>query len=237
LDKLAYITGSSRGIGKALSLLLLKNGYRVVGISRSNAIKHPNFEHIALNLSDILAVNDFAFNDSADQVVLVNNAGKIGEITPVGQIANQDIASVMNVNTIAPQILMNKFIKRFQSGKGDYHILNISSGAGKRPIPSWAAYCASKAAIDLFSETVAEELEWKQMDNWTIHSCAPGVVDTKMQEQIRSSKEENFKMVDNFIAYKENNELYSTEYVATKLFEVIQNPSFFPETIISVRDF
>lgn len=236
-NKIAYVTGSSRGIGKALVKLLLQNGYEVVGISRTNDFTADNYRFDQLDLTDISAVKNYVFDISGDEVVLINNAGAIGEIAPTGSVSNDSIHKAMNINTIAPQILINTFIRQFSNNSGKFHVLNISSGAGKRPIESWATYCASKAAIDLYSETVALELEWKQKNNWFIHSCAPGVVDTRMQEEIRSSDIQDFKHVDNFVAYKENDDLYTPEYVAQKLFEVISKPESFKEVIISVRDF
>ena len=237
MAKLAYITGSSRGIGKALALLLLDKGYKVIGLSRTNDIQHPNFQFHAIDLSDINAVKNFQFDSTEDNVLLVNNAGMLGEVGPIGQIDNGQVCKVMNVNTISPQILTNSFITKFHNNRQQFHILNISSGAGKRPISSWATYCASKAALDLFSETVAEELEWKQMNNWFIHSVAPGVVDTKMQEQIRSTDKENFKIVQNFIDYKENNDLYTPQHVAEKLWKIIETPSKFSDVLQSVREY
>ncbi len=236
-NKLAYITGSSKGIGKALVEVLLEKGFQVIGLSRSNEIDHHNFQHAEIDLSNIKAVAAYSFEKQASQVILVNNAGLVGDINPVGAVDNQKITEVMNVNTIAPQILCNNFLKRFQNEKGEFHILNISSGAGKSPISSWATYCASKAALDLFSETISSELEWSQLTNWHIHSCAPGVVDTAMQSQIRTASEAEFNRVQYFKDLKLNNELYSPEFVANKLLQVIENPQNFPETLISVRDF
>lgn len=236
-NKLAYVTGSSKGIGKALVERLLNQGYNVIGLSRSNEINHPNFQHVGIDLSNIKEVTAYSFDEKAENVLLVNNAGLVGDINPVGAIDNQKITEVMNVNTIAPQILCNNFIKRFQNEKGQFHILNISSGAGKNPISSWATYCASKAALDLFSETISTELEWSELTNWHIHSCAPGVVDTAMQSQIRAASEEEFNRVQYFKDLKTNKELYSPEFVANKLLEVIENPQKFSETLISVRDF
>ncbi|OIQ36008.1 MAG: hypothetical protein BM555_03540 [Crocinitomix sp. MedPE-SWsnd] len=236
-NKLAYITGSSKGIGRALTELLLEEGYEVIGLSRSNDLKAENFKHITLDLADIGKVSSFEFQKTADKVLLVNNAGLVGDINPLGSVQNSDIQKVMNVNTIAPQILCNNFIKRFQNEKGSFHVLNISSGAGKSAIDSWATYCASKAALDLFSETMSSELEWAQATNWHVHSCAPGVVDTNMQEQIRSSSEEEFNRVQYFKDLKSNNELFTPQLVANKLNMVIENPEKFPETLISVRDF
>ena len=74
------------------------------------------------------------------------------------------------------------------------------------------------------------------MQGWHIHSCAPGVVDTQMQKQIRSTDPQDFKLVQNFVDYKKNNELFSPKYVADKLLNVIQNPQDFKEVVISVRD-
>lgn len=236
-SKIAYITGSSKGIGKAIAELLLDKGYQVVGISRTNDIQHPNFEHYQLDLSDIKALSQIEFRETEEGALLINNAGVLGEVGPVGQIENNEIHKSMNVNTISPQILTNSFINYYKDQPQKFHVLNISSGAGKRPITSWATYCASKAALDLFSETIAEEFKWKQWNNWHIHSVAPGVVDTKMQEQIRSTKPANFEHVQKFIDFKKNDDLYSPKYVAEKLWMIVQKPEEFVEVLVSVRDF
>jgi benzil reductase ((S)-benzoin forming) len=236
-DKIAYVTGSSKGIGKALAELLLNKGFKVIGYSRTNSIEHPNFTYQKVDLSNLDEVKNIRFSDSAKQVLLINNAGLIGKIGPVGTVDSDSVTQVINVNTIAPQILCNEFVKTFGEDEGDFHIINISSGAAQKPIDAWATYCSSKAAIDLFSETLAEELDWRNHEKWRVHSCAPGVVDTAMQSQIRSASEEDFKHVQNFKDLKENDELFSSDYVAEKLCELIENPSKFPETVISVRNF
>ena len=109
-NKLAYITGSSRGIGEALVDLLIDLDYRVIGLARTNVAESSNFKSISLDLSDMTAVHAFEFSENAQDVLLINNAGLIGEISPVGKVSDQSIEQVITVNTIAPQILMNKFI-------------------------------------------------------------------------------------------------------------------------------
>ncbi|MEX1001709.1 MAG: SDR family NAD(P)-dependent oxidoreductase [Crocinitomicaceae bacterium] len=235
-NKLAYVTGSSRGVGQALVELLLKKGFHVIGLSRTNQLEAKNFTFIELDLSDLSKVKKFDFSMLAKQVILVNNGGVLGEVAPVGDVSNESIEKTMKVNTLAPQILMNNFVKSFREQSGNFHILNISSGAGKRPVPSWATYCASKAALDLFSETLAEELQWEEKENWHVHSCAPGVVDTKMQDEIRSVSEAKFRDVERFKALKTNNELLSPQTVAEKLYQIIEHPEKFKEVIISVRE-
>lgn len=235
--KLAFVTGASRGIGKALVESLLKDGFTVVGLSRSATIEHPNYSHLTLDLSDLDAIKNVAFNSIADHVLLVNNAGLLGEVGPIGEIADQSIDEVMRVNTIAPQLLMNRFIQQYQNKVKSAHILNISSGAGKNPIDGWAAYCASKAALDLYSETIQLEFNLHHRQHWHIHSIAPGVVDTAMQGEIREADPTKFKSLDRFIALKTENQLTSAASVAEKLMHVIKHPSDFKTVVISVRDF
>lgn len=236
-NRLAYITGSSRGIGAALVDLLLEQGYQVIGLARTSVPQRLNFTSISIDLNDMEAVHDFQFTETAEEVLLINNAGIIGEISPVGQISDSSIQRVMNVNTIAPQILINKLIRTYSKSIRKGHIINISSGAGKQPIDAWASYCASKAALDLFSRTTAEELKSRGTDNWHIHAIAPGVVDTQMQTDIRSANPNDFILLDRFISLKNDNELSDPKSVAQKIYKVIEHPLDFPETVISVRDF
>lgn len=236
-NKIAYVTGASRGIGQALVTALIDAGYFVVGIARTPCTNHASFNFSRLDLNDIEAVQSFAFDQKATDVVLVNNAGMLGEIGPVGQISNHALQEVMTVNTLAPQILTNNFLKTYQASVNSGHILNISSGAGKNAIDAWAAYCASKAALDLFSETIHLEFELRQQKNWHIHSVAPGVVDTAMQHEIRQAKPEAFLALDRFIALNANKELASADSVSKKLMQVIQKPHAFPNPVISVRNF
>lgn len=235
--KLAYVTGASRGIGEAIVQELLAAGYRVIGLSRTTKIDHPNFKFIELDLSHLEAVKSFTFDETAPHVLLVNNAGILGEVGSVGAINDSTFERVMTVNTIAPQLLMNRFIATFKKSVDSGHILNISSGAGKNAIDGWAAYCASKAALDLFSETIRLEFNLHQLENWLIHSIAPGVVDTEMQSEIRNSNPSEFKSLDRFIALKAENQLATPADVAKKLFRVIREPKKFESTNISVRDF
>ena len=235
--KLAYVTGASRGIGEALVHELISAGYRVIGLSRTTKIDHPNFTFVQLDLSNLEAVKSFTFDETGPHVLLVNNAGMLGEVGSVGAINDSTFERVMRVNTIAPQILMNQFIKTFKKTAERGHILNISSGAGKNAIDGWAAYCASKAALDLFSETIRLEFNLHQLENWYIHSIAPGVVDTEMQSEIRNSNPAEFKSLDRFIALKVENQLTEPVAVAKKLFRVIEHPAQFESTILSVREF
>jgi benzil reductase ((S)-benzoin forming) len=218
------VTGTSSGIGHACALHYLNKGYHVLGISRNNSIEHENFRFLHCDLSDPYQIEQIHFSDNISRhgnVILINNAGIIGEINRVPTLDMNHFLEVAHVNIVAPQVLSAKILQEL--GDRVEVIVNISSGAAKRAIPSWAAYCASKSAIDIFSETLRIEL--LEMGQTTrIYSVAPGVVDTPMQEQIRSANESDFTPLPNFLALKENNELRSPQEVAQRLDDLIQHP-------------
>jgi benzil reductase ((S)-benzoin forming) len=234
---IAYITGTSSGIGKAIALKLLKEGYKVVGLSRSCSISELNYSHISLDLSDLNAISKFEFSpNNTEDVILINNAGMIGPIKPIGHHVEQDIIQINTVNVIAPQLLSNKFINKFIHLNHNYQIINVSSGAGKNAIDAWSTYCASKASIDLFSETIALELTGRNHNNWNIFSIAPGVVDTKMQNEIRESNPANFLSHQKFMDLNSNDELSNPVHTADLFYKVISRPNEYKSVVFSVRD-
>src|SRR5690606_32318053 len=185
------ITGVSSGMGFALVKHYLEQNCFVVGIGRTNDFEAENYVFHQCDLSQNTSydfLKDYVYH--AECLILINNAGVIGNIERISEQEISDIKQVMQVNTIAPMLLCQFVLREFPLNR-ELTIVNISSGAGKRPMPSWAAYCASKAAIDLFSQTIyLEELERGRMIK--VYSVAPGVVDTPMQDKIRKSKPQNF---------------------------------------------
>ncbi len=242
-----YITGTSRGIGKAFAEYLLKNpSNHVIGISRQCKIKHPNYRHFFLDLTDINALADFKFDlhSRAKKIYLINNAGALGFIKPVGKLEAATIIKNYTLNLIAPCVLTNAFIKCYNSTDAEKVIVNISSGAGKTPIDGWAVYCASKAGIDMFSRVINEEQKIRgQHAESSIHkgfkifSIAPGVVNTDMQEEIRSASKEDFSRLENFIEYKVNNQLLEPAIIARKYFAILENVNEIKEVLFSLKDY
>ena len=234
-----FLTGSSRGLGRAIADELLKDDSNIVfGFSRLNSIVHANFYFVELDLSDTEAVAAYSFPDLSEckSIVLINNAGVIGEIKQVGKKEASKIDEVYRINTVAPSLLMNQFIKQYQNIDVQKQVLNISSGAGRHSITSWAEYCASKSAIDMYSLVVQEEQQ-KQKFPFKIYSLAPGIIDTDMQTEIRLSKQEEFEMLDYFVDLKRKQLLSSSSDIARKLLGIIDNPQHFKEGLLDVRDF
>lgn len=241
MKTLYFITGTSSGIGYALTnhILSTENDSLVEGTSRTQTIHHQNYKHHSFDLSEIDNLIGFfgkidlqkRIKSKIDKVVLINNAGTLGEVGYVGKIPSKEIIKTMNINTIAPFVLMNEFLKTFDTatfGKIEKVIINISSGASKRPIDGWASYCASKASLNLFSEVIKEE-EKQLNDNTQIFNVSVGVVDTNMQGQIRKTKESEFSNVEYFKELKQNNELASPKFIAEKIYSIIQSPNDFED--------
>ncbi len=218
------ITGTSRGIGKALANYYLNKGQKVVGISRNNEINHSNFTFVKCDFTEKQQLYDLDLSQFVDPenypVRLFNNAGILGEIKRTHELTLTHYTDVSMVNIVATQFLCSYTLQTFGSDNVDT-IVNISSGAGGRPVPSWAAYCASKAAVNLFTETMAEELK-ELGKNTKVYSIAPGVVDTDMQHSIRNSDQRDFSNKQNFVDLKENDELRTPEEVASLLDEFLQ---------------
>tara|TARA_R110002050_G_scaffold41242_1_gene100035 strand:- start:25277 stop:25996 length:720 start_codon:yes stop_codon:yes gene_type:complete len=236
--KYFFITGTTSGIGYALvDSLLRQENVMVYGISRRQIWNHSNYIPMNLDLSNTDEVCDFSFPElkNVEQITLINNAGQIGDIKPIGKSDNKAIANLFTVNVTAPAILMNNFISHYADEKAEKIILNVSSGAGKSAIEGWAPYCGSKAAVDLLSLTTFEEQKRAQ-NPVKIYAIAPGVVDTEMQGAIRNSNADDFSRHAHFVALKANNELTSPREVAEKYLRIIANTALFTECIFSLRD-
>ena len=229
----ALITGSSKGIGKELSLLLLEKGYTIFGYSRTNSIRHKNFHFNQIDLSSIQNLESINFHklDEDEHVCLINNAGEIGEIDKFGNKKTNDIISEFNLNTVAPSILSNSFIRSYQDQSNHPIIINISSGAALRPIESWGTYCQSKAALDMLTKIINQE-----HNSIKAYSIYPGVVDTEMQKKIRDTDIEKFALKDVFVEYFRNNELVDPKIISKKIYHILSNLDLFEDNMISLRD-
>jgi len=235
-----FITGTSKGIGKAIAEAALEDDNTFVyGISRNVSIEHKQYHHQHVDLSDITALRNnqhklFPVLENPEKIVLINNAGVLGEVAYLGSQTTDNFEFVFDVNVIAPAMLMNTFISAYHEHNCPKTIVNISSGAGQRPVDGWSAYCASKAALDMISLTCQKEQDILQ-SGIKVYALSPGVVDTAMQAQIREVEEEQFSDLEKFIGLKENGDLQTPEQVSKKILGFVNNP--IPnQVIVSVRD-
>ena len=237
---LLILTGHTKGLGKAILERFLTEGtFQVVAISRSGlALNDERVLEIQLDLKDLVGLEAelpqlFPSGDY-EKILLINNAGWIGEIKPVGKLSPKVITDMMHVNLIAPMILTDAFVKIYGSKSGEKLICNISSGAAHKPLSGWAEYCSSKAGLAMFSRVAAEDLKHL---GFRVYSLAPGIVDTGMQADIRGSDPEEFPALERFSKYKSEGQLSSAEEVADKIMHLLSKSDDFPGTLQDVRDF
>jgi len=232
--KVYYITGTSRGIGKALAEHILSlPDTKVIGLARNHTIQHANYKHVDIDLSNTSFTANFYFEQHAEasEILLVNNSGVIGDIARFGDIDYENIVEAMHVNLIAPFILSNNFVKAYSALTIPLTILNISSGAGRNPVDAWGAYCTSKAGVDMFSRVLSLEQEILGRKNLRCLSLAPGIIDTQMQDAIRATSPEEFSRHADFVALKEEGKLVSPENLAPLIVQALRKSSFDKVTV------
>lgn len=241
MNNIVIITGGSKGIGKALAEKYSKEDYKVFSLSRT-IVDIQNVTQIPVDLSNIKEAKN-AFEMLLDEikklkfqsVTLINNAGRLGNITNLENLKAEDIHKSVVLNTTIPLILSSLFIKEFSIFNCRKQIINISSGAANKPYAGWSVYCSSKAALDMLTLSIAEEQQ-NIKNRVTCSGIRPGVVDTNMQSQIRATNRSDFKNVQRFIDLKENNELYTPEFVAERIFFLDSNNKLENGKTIDLRE-
>ena len=250
MKELVIISGASKGIGYGLLTTFLEKSHHVIAISRSKAAdfdrlneEYPQqLDWINLDLSKpntfipkIKAVFSSSLLKDFDSISLIHNAGVLSPISPIGSKRSlEELTNIVSLNLLAPMLIDEIFLNT--ELEATRKILYISSGAGRRPIHSWSAYCATKAAIDRYATCLS--LEQADKNNPVkVSSLAPGVVDTEMQQLIRSTSKEVFPGLDRFIELKEEGKLWSPEYVAVAILGYLAEDSFGETVIDDLRDY
>lgn len=246
MKKLLIITGVSQGIGKAIAHTFLDQSFLVWGIGRRPLTDLPKeqnslYRHWTRDLSDVQTLESWAENcfqslpEELEEVYFIHNAGTLDPMQLIGQMNASSLISHIQLNLTSVMILTDVFIRQVQAKAIRKRMLMISSGAGKNPYVGWSAYCTSKAGLDMFVRVMAEEQKSQAHPIESI-SFAPGIVDTAMQAQIRSTPKEQFPMLDKFIELKEKGLLAQPQDVAPVIYRYITQDQIENGTIIDIRD-
>ncbi len=165
---MALVTGASSGIGRATALLLSRSGYRVFATVRSDA-GEASLRAAAGDLSMEVLRLDLADERGASATVrevlaragrvdvLVNNAG-YAKLGAVEDLPRADLRHQFEVNVFGAMQLCREVIPTMRAQHSG-HIVNVSSLAGKVSVPLMGAYCASKFAIEAFSDALRAEVK------------------------------------------------------------------------------
>jgi len=192
-NKVVIITGASSGIGEATAIKLAQNGAKVVLTARrkdklenlKDKIKSNGGEALVVT-GDVTKPEDFknVVNQAIDSFgtvnVLVNNAGLM-PLSYLAKLKTEEWNTMVDVNLKGVLNGVAAVLPTLIENKGG-HIINISSAAAYRYFPGGAVYCATKAAVKMFSEGLRQELAPKHGINTT--SIEPGAVDTELLDTI-----------------------------------------------------
>lgn len=246
---LYILTGASRGMGLAMAEQLLQRGNALLCISRN---ANPDLATAAQKADVPLTQwqHDLADGEVAAERLrewlhpqnpgdfasasLINNAGVIPPIGPLSQSRPADLAQALRVGLEAPMALSAAFLGATASWPLPRKVLNISSGLGRYPMASQAAYCAAKAGMDHFTRCMALD-EALLPHGAKVCSLAPGVIDTDMQVQLRGAAGEAFPDQAKFQQLKAQGQLSSPAQAAEQVLRFLERPDFGREPVADVR--
>ena len=246
---LTILTGASRGLGAALAEQLLRRDAVLLTMSRrpdetldaraKNA--GVTLEQWTVDLADAVPASArleawlHCQPNSFLSATLINNAALAGKAGPIGESDAQALAAVLRVGLEAPILLARAFLRSTRAWRVPRKVLNISSGAGKKPLAGAAAYCAVKAGLDHFSRVVALD-ESNGTNPAMIVSLAPGVIDTDMQTELRESDPRLFPSQPMFATMKTQGQLMSAGDAAAKVLAFLDRRDFGTHPVADVRE-
>lgn len=245
INTVAIVTGASKGLGLALAQGLIASDTHLITLSRTKnetltaqaTAAGCSLQQIAVDLSDIDEFEKYArpaiagIPLTAKNYFLFNNAGivePIGLAPTLDDLATINHAYAVNVSSVIS--LTAVFLQATATLTANRRILNISSGAGRKPMPGWGVYCATKAALDMYTQVLQSENH-----NIRVASMAPGVLDTGMQNTIRHSDVGDFPAVEHFMQLHQTGQLATPAAIAHALLTFINSVEFGTTVLDDIR--
>jgi len=198
-DRVIVITGSTRGIGRAIAEACAQEGARVVICSRQeSAIKQTcqafkqrgfNVSGLAVDVSlqgDLERLLNHAVETWGRVDVWINNAGLSGGYRPLHEMSPEEISSIVDVNLTATLKACRIIIPYFTQHEGGI-VINMSGKGGRGDAsPFMTTYAATKAAVTSLTKSLAQENKDHPI---SIHSVVPGMVETDFYQDVKTSPE------------------------------------------------
>jgi NAD(P)-dependent dehydrogenase (short-subunit alcohol dehydrogenase family) len=212
------ITGASRGLGAGMARTFASRGWRLGLCARSLPEAPPGAEGVSVvrsvDVADAPSVMAFAdaVVDRFGRIDLwINNAGVLEPIGPLADAEPDSLRQHVEVNVLGTMHGTAVFARHVRSRPGRGMLVNMSSGAATTPYEGWAAYCGSKAAVDMVTAVAGAE---EGRHGLAVMALSPGVVDTDMQALIRGTAETAFPSVGRFVQLHEDRAFNDPEWVA-----------------------
>lgn len=193
-DKVAIITGGGRGLGRSVALAFGREGAKVALAARTKKqIEHVAEELRSIRKSVIAIPTDVSDEDQVNHLVnktleaygtidiLVNNAGARGPIGPIHKISLEEWEQTLRLNLTAT-FLCSKAVLPVMLEKREGKIINIATTM--TPRPNLTPYMVAKAGVSHFTKQLSREVKEFNIQVNAIH---PGVMDTKMQKELRKA--------------------------------------------------
>lgn len=190
-QKIALITGGSRGLGRSAALHLAKQGIGVVLTYLSNhqaadtvvaLIRKQGGQAVAVQLDNSKLDQFSLFRDQLESLLeakfgrhtfdfLINNAG-IGVVKPLSQLSEDEFDMLLNVHLKGVVFLTQALLPMLENGG---RVFNVSSGLTRFSMPGFGAYASVKAAVEVYSRYLAQELGPRGI---AVNTIAPGAIET-----------------------------------------------------------
>ena len=213
LNKIALVTGGSRGLGKDMALQLAEKGFDVVVTYRNRSADAEitvstiksigrNAHALQLDVSESSSFDEFVKNlsavlksefDSNKIDALVNNAG-IGYHQSFSESTEEDFDNLVNIHLKAPYFLTQKLLPLLNDGSS---IVNISSGLARFSFPGYSAYATMKGGVEVFTKYLAKELGER---NIRVNVVAPGAIETDFGGGVVRDNQELNSMISSLTA-------------------------------------
>jgi NAD(P)-dependent dehydrogenase (short-subunit alcohol dehydrogenase family) len=191
-DRVALITGASRGIGRAVSLALAAQGAHIIALARTQgALEELDDEIVALGSTATLVPLSLADFDALDRLagaieerwgrldILFGNAGILGPLAPLGHVQAKEWQQIIDVNVTANWRLikaMDGLLRASDAGRAAF----VSSGAAHKCTAYWGPYSVSKAAVEALARTYAAETATTAIKVMLVN---PGPLRTRMRAE------------------------------------------------------
>ena len=234
MEDVFLVTGASKGLGRSIALAIAKSGATVIALARSSSelkeieakLKTISGDSVAVSCdlsksTDISNASDFILSKFDHLSGIVHNAGIINPIGNMLDTSRDDWELTLKVNLLGVQDLTRSLDDAI-GGEKHTRVTTISSGAAQRSLHGWSAYCVSKAGLDMWTNCMAEE---GNSENISALAIAPGIVDTNMQENIRSSNPDEFPLHPHFVDYHDTGQLVDPDIVAKQLLSLVTTHS------------